>query len=138
MASAPPHAAPARSDLLGQLIRFGITGLFVTALGAGAYWILATPFGWSPALAAVAGYLVAAGTGYVLHSRFSFRGHGGTRNAGTTVRFLLVSLLSLALNELWVYLLVTRAGGPTWWPIPMMLFVTPVFTFTLNRRWVFA
>ena len=129
---------PARAALFAQLWRFGVTGLFVTALGAGAYWLLATPWRWPPSLAAVAGYLVAAGTGYVLHSRFSFRGHGGERTAGTTGRFLLVSLLSLLLNELWVWLLVTRAGGPTWWPIPLMLFVTPAVTFTLQRRWVFA
>ena len=129
---------PARAAFLAQVWRFGLTGLVVTALGAGVYWLLAAPWGWPEGLATVGGYVVAAGLGYILHSRYSFRGHGTERNAGTTVRFVLVSLLSLLLNEFWVWLLVTRWNGPEWWPIPLMLFVTPVATFTLQRRWVFA
>lgn len=127
-----------RRAFLGQLWRFGVTGLAVTILGAGAYWLLATPLRVAPWIAAIAGYLLAAGTGYILHSRFSFRDQGGPRTAATTLKFLAVSLVSLALNELWVWLLVERAGGETWWPIPLMIFVTPMATFFLNRRWVFA
>jgi len=125
--------------VLVQLIRFGLVGGFVTALGAGAYWVPATFLGVPPLIANVFGYLVAAGIGYVLHSRVSFRGHGSRDNpAQRTGRFLIVSLISLGLNSLFVWALTGPMHGPTWWPVVPMLFVTPLVTFALNRQWVFA
>jgi putative flippase GtrA len=130
-------AAP--RELIGQLVRFGLVGGFVTALGAGAYWVPATFLGIHPLLANVFGYLVAAGVGYMLHSRVSFRGHGSRDNpVQRTGRFLVVSLVSLALNSLWVWVLTGLLHGPTWWPVVPMIFVTPLVTFALNRYWVFA
>jgi putative flippase GtrA len=125
--------------MLVQLIRFGLVGGFVTALGAGAYWVPATFLGVPPLVANVFGYLVAAGIGYVLHSRVSFRGHGSRdKTAQRTGRFLIVSLISLGLNSLFVWALTGPMHGPTWWPVVPMLFVTPLVTFALNRQWVFA
>jgi putative flippase GtrA len=125
--------------LLGQLIRFGMVGGFVTALGVGAYWVPATFFGVPPLVANVLGYSVAVAIGYVLHSRISFKGHGRRDNpARTTGRFFIVSLVSLGLNSLFVWVLTGLLDGPTWWPVVPMLFVTPFVTFSLNRRWVFG
>ena len=125
--------------IFGQVTRFAVTGGVVTALGAVAYWVPATYLGVHPLLANFFGYLVAMLSGYVLHSRWSFRGHG-TRDdpLRTTSRFLLVSLVSLALNSFWVWLLTGLLDGPTWWPVVTMLFVTPAVTFLLNRQWVFG
>jgi len=125
--------------MLVQLIRFGLVGGFVTALGAGAYWVPATFLGVPPLLANVLGYVVAAGIGYLLHSRISFRGHGSRDNpVQRTGRFVIVSLISLGLNSLFVWALTGPMHGPTWWPVVPMLFVTPLVTFGLNRQWVFA
>ena len=125
--------------VLTQLIRFGLVSGFVTAIGAAAYWVPATFFGVPPVLANVLGYLVAAGIGYVLHSRVSFRGHGSRDNpVQRTARFFIVSLISLNLNSLFVWVLTGPLHGPTWWPVVPMLFVTPLVTFALNRHWVFA
>lgn len=124
--------------LRGQLVRYGVTGGAVTVLGVAAYWIAATPLGWPPLLANLLGYAVAVAVGYWLHSAFSFRGHG-SRDAPVTrtMRFAVVSLVSLGLNSLWVWLLTGLAHGPNWWPIPLMIGVTPLASFTLNRIWVF-
>jgi hypothetical protein len=47
--------------------------------------------------------------GYVVHSRWSFRGHGRRDNlARTGGRFVIVSLVSFGLNQFWVWLLVQR------------------------------
>ena len=127
------------SVLMGQLMRYAITGGFVTALGAGLYWVTATFFGVAPLLANLFAYLIAVATGYVLHSRWSFRDHGTRDNpARTTSRFLVVSLVSFGLNSLFVWVLTGPLGGPTWWPVLPMLFVTPGVTFLLNRHWVFG
>lgn len=125
--------------LVGQLVRYGLTGGFVTALQAGVYWTLARWLGVHPQLANVAGYLVAVASGFVLHGRFSFRGHGDRARPGLrAARFFAVSLLSLALNAFWVWVCVTRAGLPLWSPIPLMAGVTPALVFLLNRQWVFG
>jgi putative flippase GtrA len=133
------NARALSSGIFGQLIRFALVGGFVTALGAGAYWVPATFLGVPPLLANLIGYGVAVAVGYVLHSKVSFRGHGSRDNPGQrTGRFIIVSLISLGLNSLFVWVLTGPMDGPTWWPVVPMLFVTPLVTFTLNRRWVFA
>jgi putative flippase GtrA len=127
-----------RSETFGQLIRFGLVGGFVTALGSGAYLVAAIA-GVAPLLANVLAYAVAMASGYVLHSKVSFRGHGSRDNpAQRSLRFVTVSLISFALNSLFVWTMTDPLALPVWTPVVPMLFVTPLVTFTLNRRWVFA
>ena len=125
--------------VFGQVIRFGVVGGFVTLVGGAAYYIPATFMGVPPLLANLLAYVVAMGLGYVLHSTVSFKGHGSRDNtAKRTGRFFIVSLASLALNSLWVWVTTGLLDGPTWWPLLPMLFVTPAVTFALNRQWVFG
>ena len=74
-----------------------------------------------PLVANLLGYLVAMVTGYVLHSRLSFRGHGTPRQcrADAPRRFFIVILVSLGLNSLFVWH-PDRAAcwtAPGWWPV---------------------
>ncbi|HEX8642576.1 MAG TPA: GtrA family protein [Allosphingosinicella sp.] len=126
-------------DLLAQMGRFGLIGGLLTVLVAGGYWIVADVFGVEPMLSMTLNYLVFTCLGYVLHSRFSFRGHGGRDNVrARTVRFFAVNTSGFLANQFFVWLLVKQMGGPNWWPVVPILFVTPLLTFALNRRWVFA
>ena len=129
--------SPERRTVLAQLARFLVSGATVTALGVVVYAIVAIVFRWHPQVGNVLAYLVAMGTGYIMHSQWSFRGHGSERTHATKVRFLMVSLISYALNSFWVWLLYTRFGLGRAAPIVPMLFVTPAVTFLLNRQWVF-
>lgn len=126
-------------QIAGQLVRFLISGGLVTALGVAVYALVALVLKWHPQLGNLLAYLAAAATGYLLHSRWSFRGHGKRDNlARTGSRFLIVSFVSLGLNSFWVWLLTEPLALSPAWPILPMLFVTPLVTFTLNRQWVFA
>ena len=130
--------SPERRTVIAQLARFVVSGAFVTALGVGVYALVALVLRWHPQLGNFLAYVVAVASGYVMHSQWSFRGHGGDRTHTTRIRFVIVSLISYALNSLWVWLLFTHlqfAAVPA--PIVPMLFVTPAVTFTLNRQWVF-
>ncbi len=124
-----------------QIVRYGVVGLGVTMAQAAVYWLLAARVGLHSQLANLAGYIVAVMLGYVLHGRFTFadpeREGGAAAHAARGARFIAVSLVSLALNALWVWLTVSWLRWPTWAPIPAMLFVTPAIVFLLNRRWVF-
>jgi|GraSoiStandDraft_5_1057265.scaffolds.fasta_scaffold452339_2 putative flippase GtrA len=125
-------------EIAGQLVRYGLTGGLASIVNIAVYWLLAAN-GLDPNLAWTIGFLAAVLVGYVVHSRWSFRGHGRRDNlARTGGRFFAVSLVSLGLNELWVWLLVTHFGLPLWSPYPLVLGVTPLVIFSLNRRWVFA
>lgn len=131
--------AERRWPLLAQVLRYGLAGGFVTALQAATYWLLARHANVHPQLANLAGYGVAVASGFVLHGRWSFRGHGGRdRPLHRAARFFAVSLASLALNAGWVWLTTDLLGWPLWAPIPFMAVATPALVFVLNRRWVFA
>jgi putative flippase GtrA len=127
------------SGMLGQLVRFGIAGGLATALYTLVYSPLAGFKITSEQVANLCGYLVAMGSGYLMHSKWSFRGHGAEAKQ-TTWRFFVVSLVSLGINSFWVWLLTDDAvlNGPWWWPLLPILFVTPLITFALNRLWVFG
>lgn len=125
--------------VFGQLVRFGIAGGLATALYTLVYSPLAGFKITSEQVANICGYLVAMVSGYVMHSKWSFRGHGAEAKQ-TTWRFFVVSLVSLGINSFWVWLLTDDAmlHGPWWWPLLPILFVTPLITFALNRFWVFG
>jgi putative flippase GtrA len=128
-----------RSALIAQMIRFGLTGVLLTLLVAGGYWILADGFGVEPMLSMTINYLIFTCLGYVLHSRFSFRGHGERdRPHLRTVRFFIVNTAGFLANQFFIWLLVKHLGGPVWWSVIPIVFVTPLLTFSLNRKWVFA
>ena len=129
--------SPERRTVVGQLARFIVSGAFVTALGVGVYAVVALLLRWHPQLGNFLAYAVAMATGYVMHSRWSFRDHGAERTHATKVRFIIVSLVSYALNSFWVWLATSALGLDPAWPILPMLFVTPAVTFLLNRHWVF-
>ena len=126
-------------DLFAQIVRFGLTGVLLTLLVAGGYWILADVFGVEPMVSMTVNYLVFTALGYVLHSRFSFRGHGSRDNArARTIRFFTVNTSGFLANQFFIWLLVKHLGGPVWWSVIPIVLVTPLLTFSLNRRWVFA
>jgi putative flippase GtrA len=132
------HLLHHSDHVFAQVIRYGLTGGFVTLIAAGIYWVLADPVGINPQLANVISWLFAVGTGYMIHSRWSFKGHGSTASEATiTARFLIVALIGLGINSFWVQLMIGWLRGPDWWPVPLLVFVTPVLVFPLNRYWVF-
>jgi putative flippase GtrA len=128
-----------RRALIGQLVRYALTGGLASVVNIGVYHVGAARFGMDPNLAWTLGFLAAVAVGYVVHSNWSFKGHGARNNlARTGGRFILVSLISFGLNSFWVWLLVRMFELPLWSPYPLALGLTPLLVFTLNRKWVFG
>ena len=128
-----------RRALIGQLVRYAFTGGLASLVNIGVYQISAARFAIDPNLAWTIGFIAAVVVGYIIHSRWSFRGHGVRDNlARTGGRFVAVSLVSFGLNSFWVWLLVQIFALPLWAPYPFVLGVTPLIVFTLNRKWVFG
>jgi putative flippase GtrA len=128
-----------RRALIGQLVRYALTGGLASVVNIGVYQIAAARFAIDPNLAWTMGFIAAVLVGYITHSRWSFRGHGVRDNlARTGGRFVAVSLISFGLNSFWVWLLVQIFTLPLWAPYPLVLGITPLIVFTLNRKWVFG
>ena len=126
------------SELFWQLVRYMLTGGLASIVNIGVYWILALQ-GMDPNLAWGVGFVAAVLFGYVVHSKWSFRGHGARDDlARTGGRFVIVALISFALNSFWVWLLVQQMDLPLWAPYLPVLTVTPLVIFALNRKWVFG
>lgn len=133
--------SPDQRALFAQVVRYALVGFGITLMQAAIYWVMAAPIGLHSQIANLIGYGVAVVTGYCLHGRYSFadpeRDGGATAHAARGARFFVVSLFSLALNAIWVWVCVSYMGWPEWAPIPAMLFITPWAVFVLNRLWVF-
>jgi len=125
-----------QNEAVGQLVRFAIVGFSLAGLYSAIYWALAT-YVMAPMLAVVVAFLVAVSIGFVLHSRWSFRGHGAREDSRLKAKFLLVQTSGFVLNEAFTWFLTGPMHGPTWWPLIPAIFVTPLATFVLNRRLVF-
>ena len=124
------------NETVGQLVRFAIVGFSLAAVYSAIYWYLAT-YVMPPVLAVVVAFLVSVSIGFVLHSRWSFRGHGAREDHKLRVKFLAVQISGFFLNELFTWVLTGPMHGPTWWPLIPAIFVTPLATFWLNRQLVF-
>jgi putative flippase GtrA len=118
-------------------VRFAIVGFSLAGVYSAIYWYLAT-YVMAPVLAVVVAFFVSASLGFVLHSRWSFRGHGRREDKQLKVKFLLVQGSGFLLNEVFTWVLTgPLVHGPTWWPLIPAIFVTPLATFALNRQLVF-
>ena len=120
-----------------QLVRFTIVGLSLAIVYSGIYWYLAT-YVMAPVLAVVIAFLVSVSIGFVLHSRWSFRGHGKREDRRMKLKFLIVQTSGFVLNEAFTWVLINHFHGPTWWPLIPAIFVTPLATYIFNRQWVFG
>ena len=120
----------------GQLVRFAIVGFALAALYSAIYWYLAT-YVMTPVLAVVIAFLVSVSIGFVLHSRWSFRGHGRREDNRLKMKFLAVQTSGFLLNEIFTWVLTGPMHGPTWWPLIPAIFVIPPATYLLNRQLVF-
>lgn len=126
-----------RNETFGQLARFAVVGLFLAGIYSAIYWYLAT-YVMPPVAAVVIAFLVSVSIGFVLHSRWSFRGHGQAEDRRMKIKFLGVQASGFVLNEVFTWVLTgPLVRGPTWWPLVPAIFVTPFATFLLNRQLVF-
>jgi putative flippase GtrA len=119
-----------------QLVRFALVGFFLAGVYSAIYWYLAT-YVMPPMLAVVFAFAVAVSIGFVMHSRWSFRGHGKREDRRLKMKFLLVQASGFFLNEAFTWVLTGPLHGPTWWPLVPAIFVTPLATYIFNRQWVF-
>lgn len=130
---------PDRRAMLFQLVRYAFAGMIITLLVAASYWAIAEFLHVDPMVSFTIVFLFFSAVSYFTHGAFSFRDHGERdRHHVRMARFIIVNLIGFATNQFFIWLLVKQIGGPTWWPTIPIVFVTPLLTFALHRRFVYA
>jgi len=128
------------NGVIGQFVRFGVSGAISTVVYSAVYLPLATWVFPHAAVAAVPfAFAVAVVCGFLLHSSWSFKGHGTRDNSGRQhAKFVIVQGAGLILNAGFTWLLADLMHLPNWVPLIPIVTVTPLVTFSLNRQWVFG
>ena len=122
-----------------QAVRYALSGGALVLLYSAVYWTLAEPLAVPPLVANSVAFLVNLATGWVIHSRWSFAGHGQAVRPRTAYwRFFLINIAGYALNSLWVWLIVEQLGGRVTTSLLPIVLLTPPLMFWANRRWAFA
>lgn len=128
-----------RRTVLLQLLRYALAGFAITLAVAGSYWAITDLAGVDPMVSFTIVFIFFSGVSYVTHGQFSFKGHGERdRHHIRMGRFFAINVLGFVVNQGFIWLLVKQLDGPTWWPTIPMVFVTPLLTFALHRRFVYA
>jgi putative flippase GtrA len=129
-----PDAAVRRERIL-EFIRFCIVGASSTLIYFGVYSGLVS-IGVAYGLASIGGWLVSAGSGFLLHHHFTFKADDGHRSG--PVRWLLLQGSVLLVNFGGLTLLVHQAGTSRIIAQLILLPFIPLATYVLSRRFVFA
>lgn len=111
----------ANKDRLGEIIRFGITGVASTVTNYGVYWVLLRWF--SPTVAFSLGYIAAMVVNYTLTTMFTFRVKATAKNA---LGFLCSNAINYVLCALFLNLFIWCGVGEKWAPIPMYAVCIPI------------
>jgi putative flippase GtrA len=117
-----------------QLVRFGLVGLASNGLLYLAYLGM-TAVGASPRVAMTAAYVAGMLQTFVFNRRWTFRHQGAGRPA--LVRYAATYLLGYLINLAGLAVLVTQLGFPHQIVQAGMILTVAVFTFLMQRYWVF-
>lgn len=128
-----------RRAVVVQMLRYAVAGGLITLAVAASYWAIAEHLGVDPMVSLTIVFLAFSIVSYIVHGLFTFKDHGARdRHHVRGARFVAINVLGFVVNQGFVWYLVKHLDGPTWWPtIPMVLF-TPLLTFALHRRFVYA
>lgn len=121
--------------LAHQIPLFAIVGACATLTHVAAALAARELGGLAPLQSNFAGYLMAVWVSYVGNARLTFRRRA--LDAPQIVRFIVVSLLGLALTQGLTWLLVERLGWPFWLGLGCVAVAVPAMSFVLSRLWAF-
>ena len=130
---------PDRRRMLAQMARYALAGFVITLAVAASYWAIAEFLGVDPMVSFTIVFITFSAISYFTHGAYSFKDHGARNDQHIRIgRFFAVNILGYLVNQGFIWLLVIRLDGPTWWPTIPMIFATPLLTFALHRRFVYS
>ena len=120
------------------IVKFLSIGGVATLTHASVYYILIELMHLMPQLANLIGFIVAFSVSYVGQRRWVF-GHVIVNNEFIAkLKFCISSLVSLAINALWVEVTIQVFGLSPEYSIIGIVFITPIIIFLILKLWVFT
>ena len=139
ISSALHRIGPERRAVLAQVARYALAGFLITLAVAASYWAIAEYLHVDPMISFTIVFITFSAISYFTHGAFSFKDHGSRDQQHVRIgRFFAVNVIGYVVNQGFIWVLVKELGGPTWWPTLPMIFVTPLLTFALHRRFVYS
>ena len=122
-------------QLMRQLFRFGIVGGLATLLNSVVFVILVDRLHIQPLLGNLLAFLSAFFVSYFGHSWWTFK---NTKHSHEKLaKFLTTSLIGLAINSGFVWVLMHHLHQTAYVATLPMIFITPLLIFFINKFWVF-
>lgn len=119
-----------------QLGSFAVVGLAATAVHVGVALVGHEYVGLAPLAANLAGYACAVAVSYFGNAWLTFGRPAA--DAGQFVRFVIISLLALVLNQLIVAYCTRVLEWPFAGALALVVAVVPLFTFAVSKLWAFS
>lgn len=122
---------------LRLMFRYGIVGVVASVIHwLVSYWVF-NSFHTEYLLAHSIGFFSGLIPAYIGHYFFSFKDQ--QKHKKRFPKFFIVSSLAFFIHETGAYLLVEKAGlDYSSMALPLLVILVPVFSFLLNRFWVFS
>lgn len=106
---------------LGEIVRFGITGIISTVVTYAVYYICLSFT--NPTIAFLIGYFVAFIVNYIMTLTFTFKVKASTKNG---VGFIVSNIINFFLCELFLNIFIFLGVAKQWAPIPMYAVCIPI------------
>lgn len=119
-----------------QFGSFAMVGFVATAIHASVALASHDYASLTPLMANFAGYVCAVTVSYFGNAWLTFR--RPSANAGQFIRFVIISLLALGLNQLIVAYCTHILEWPFVGALALVVAVVPLFTFAVSKLWAFS
>lgn len=106
---------------IGEVIRFGITGVVSTIVTYAVYYILL--FWLNPTVSFTIAYLIAMVVNYLMTTSFTFKVKANKKNA---TGFVVSNIINYALCALFLNFFIWLGVAEKWAPIPMYMICIPL------------
>jgi putative flippase GtrA len=123
--------------LVRQFIKYGVVGASNTVLTFATYTVLVAALGLQYSVALVIGYLVGSLNSYIFNRHWTFRARD-LAHSQTGLRFAVVQVVAIAVNELLLYILVDDLAVKKIAAQAILTVPVLAVTFFVNRWWSFA
>jgi len=118
---------------LRQISRFGFVGVIATAVHVGVGLGLHEAAEMRPLWANLIAFCCALGVSFFGQTRLTFP--DSAADGGAFVRFAVVAVSGLGLNQLLVWVVTSIFSGPYWLALAIIIFTVPAITFLLLKFW---